>query len=424
MFSWAFFMGIKMFKFIGYAGLLRTLLPLALLLGLLPGCGEKPAPAVEAFLSKHWTEPMPPQGAPPAAFSPLEASLNPEACGQCHTEQFAAWRTSLHSKAMGPGLRWQLMLMDQNQGNRCLRCHAPLAEQKALLALEHGWANAPKQAPPDYVGADLGHRGLVCAACHVRGHQRFGPPPRGEVAEGGPHGGFVVAEAFQDSRFCAHCHQFSDDGPRIAGKLQEDTYQQWLASPYAKDGPGKQTCQDCHMPDRQHLWRGIHDPEMTRRAVEVTLELNEQPDGRYEALAKVRNSGAGHHFPTYMVPKVELAFYRRDADGTTQELGRQLIGWQVDTPITMEIADTRIAAGETRAFRQPFIAPVADGWRVELVMRVLPGEHYERIYRDSLRSADRLPAQAVPLLRQALEEVEAARYELLRVEVAAQDRKR
>ncbi|MFA5371238.1 MAG: multiheme c-type cytochrome [Sideroxydans sp.] len=410
-----------MFKLIGYTGLLRTLLPLALLLGLLSGCGEKPASTVEAFLESHWAEPMSPQGTPPASFSPLEASLNPDACGQCHTEQHTAWRTSLHSKAMGPGLRWQLMLMDQNQGNRCLRCHAPLAEQKALLALEHSWPNAPKQPPPDYVDADLGHRGLVCAACHVRGHQRFGPPPRGKVAEVRPHGGFIIAKAFQDSHFCAHCHQFPDDGPRIAGKLQEDTYQQWLASPYAKDGPNRQTCQNCHMSGRQHLWRGIHDPDMTRRAIDVTLKLNALGGDRYEALAKVRNSGAGHHFPTYMVPKVELVFYRHDDGGGMHELGRRIIGWQVDTQIKREIADSRIPAGETREFRQPFTATVGGGWRIEMVMRVLPGEHYERIYRDSLSRAGQLPNAVVPLLRQALAEVESARYELLRVQAAAED---
>ena len=392
--------------------------PLWLLVGcmlaLLSGCGAKPEAAVEAFLERHWAEPLPPQGALPAAFSPLEASLSPEACGQCHADQYAAWQTSLHSKAMGPGLRWQLKLMNQEQGNRCLRCHAPLAEQKALLALEHGWPNAPTTTPPDYVTPDLGHQGLVCAACHVRGHQRFGPPPRDGLAKDGPHGGFVVSEAFQDSRFCAHCHQFPDDGPRIAGKLMEDTYQQWLASPYAK-GAGKQSCQSCHMPDRQHLWRGIHDPEMTRRAIEVTLKLHALGDGRYEARAKVHNSGAGHHFPTYMVPKVELVFYRRDAGGGRFEMGRHVIGWNVDTPITHELSDTRIAAGETRAFRQPFNA-TGRGWWVELVVRVLPAEHYERIYRDSLSRANQLPASAVPLLRRALEEAVATRYELLHLE--------
>jgi hypothetical protein len=389
---------------------------LLLVVVLLAGCGRQAEPTVEAFLERHWSDPLAPQGDPPAQFSPLEASLQPEACGQCHAEQYAGWKTSLHSRAMGPGLRWQLMLMDQDQGNRCLRCHAPLAEQKALVAMDLGWPNAPKQPPPDYVGANLDHRGLVCAACHVRGHQRFGPPPRGPKIEGGPHGGFTVAKAFEDSRFCAHCHQFPDDGPRIAGKLQEDTYRQWLASDYAKEGPGKKACQSCHMPDRKHLWRGIHDAEMTRSAVDVALELREQADGSYAAVARVRNSGAGHHFPTYMVPKVELAFYRHDGDGMVQELGRQVIGWQVDTQITREIADTRIPAGATREFHQAGIAPGNDGWRVELVMRVFPGEHYERIFRDSLTRAGQLPPAVVPVLRQALDEVESARYELLRME--------
>lgn len=404
-----------MFKLIRHASPVWSLLPFALLLGLLSGCSGQPEPSIEAFLQRHWTEPLPPQGEPSTTFSPLEASLSPEACGKCHTEQFAAWQTSLHSKAMGPGLRWQLKLMDQDQGNRCLRCHAPLAEQKALLALEHGWPNAPKQPPPDYVEPGLGHQGLVCAACHVRGHQRFGPPPRREVAAGIPHGGFTVSTAFGDSRFCAHCHQFPDDGPSIAGKLLEDTYRQWLASPYAREGAGKQTCQSCHMPDRQHLWRGIHDPEMTRRAIDVSLKLHALGEGRYEARANVRNSGAGHHFPTYMVPKVELAFYRHDDDGSIQELGRHVIGWNVDTQITRELSDTRIAAGEARDFRQPFTA-TGGNWRVELVMRVLPAEHYERINRDSLNRADQLPADALPLLRRALAEAEAARYELLRIE--------
>jgi hypothetical protein len=408
-----------MFKLIWARGALRLPSALVVSLLLLSGCGEKPTPKVEDFLVRHWSEPIPPQGKPPAAFSTLEASLSPQVCGQCHVEQYAGWQASLHSKAMGPGLRWQLKLMNQEQANRCLRCHAPLAEQKALLALEHGWANAPKYPPPDFVSPDLGHQGLVCAACHVRGHQRFGPPPRGETIEGAPHGGFTVSTAFEDSRFCAHCHQFPDDGPRLAGKLQEDTYRQWLASPYAMEGAGKKTCQTCHMPDRKHAWRGIHDPEMTRRAVDVSLKLVSLGGGRYEALANVRNSGAGHHFPTYMVPKVELAFYRRDSNGATHELGRHIIGWQVDTPIKQEIADTRIPADEARDFRQLFTASGTD-WRVEMVMRVFPAEHYERIYRNSLSQADQLPPAVIPLLRRALADAVEARYELVRLEAGVE----
>ncbi|MCE5233894.1 MAG: hypothetical protein ABFC67_15275 [Mizugakiibacter sp.] len=393
---------------------------MGLLLGALAGCSQRPEPTVDAFLQRHWAEPLPPQGPPPAAFSPLEASLDPDACGQCHAQQWASWRTSLHGRSVGAGLLWQLELMDRDDG--CLRCHAPLAEQGALLALEHHWADAPTQPLPEYVEAGLGHQGLVCAACHVRGHRRYGPPSRGAAAAGAPHGGFTASAAFEDSRFCSHCHQFPDDGPRIAGKLLEDTYRQWLASPYAGAGDGRQTCQSCHMPERQHLWRGIRDPQMTRRAIDASLRVNALGGGRYEARAVIRNSGAGHHFPTYMVPKVELVFYLHE-DGSTRELGRGTIGWSVDTGLTREIADTRIAAGEARDFRQPFTAPDGD-WHVELVMRVNPAEHYERIYRDSLNHADQLPAAAVPLLRQALAEAVAAQYELLRIEASAPGAKR
>ena len=322
-----------------------VLLVLALLAPLIAGCGKpQQAPSVESFLERHWTDPLPPQGLPPPAFSPLEASLSPSACGQCHVEQYEAWRTSRHSRSVGPGLLWQLKLMDQGQANRCLRCHAPLAEQKALLALEHGWQGAPTQPPPNFVEPGLGHDGLVCAACHVRGHRRFGAPSRGVAASSAPHGGFLPSAAFEDSRFCAYCHQFPDDAPRIAGKLQEDTYRQWQASPQARD----MHCQTCHMPERKHLWRGIHDPEMTRRAINVALGLVDLGKGRYEALARVSNIGAGHHFPTYMVPKVELIFFRIDSSGVVRELGRQVIGWTVDTLITSEISDTRIPAGAIR----------------------------------------------------------------------------
>lgn len=401
-----------------FAGWARLLASAAVALGLAACGGEPPPPSdTEAFLARHWQEPLAPQGAPPGHFSALEASLRPEACGQCHTTQYADWHASLHSRTLGPGLRWQLELMDQAQGNRCLRCHTPLAEQKALVARELGWPNAPTQPPPAYVAPDLAHQGLVCAACHVRGHRRFGPPRQGGVPDS-PHGGFVVSRAFEDSRFCAHCHQFPDDGPRIAGKLQEDTYRQWLASPYAQAGPNRQTCQGCHMPDRRHLWRGIHDPEMTRRAITVELALDRLDATHYRARARVRNQGAGHHFPTYMVPKVELTFYRKGTDGGVRELGRHVIGWQVDTPITREIADTRIPAGGTREFVQPFEAKGRD-WNLELVVDVSPGEHYERIFRDSLNRADQFPPKAVELLRQALGEAEGKRYELMRATVNA-----
>lgn len=394
---------------------MRVLAVLALLGAAACSRPVAPPPSVQDFLAQHWSDPIAPQGAPPASYSALEASLSPAACGQCHPAQRDDWQHSLHARAMGPGIRWQLLLMDQAGANRCLRCHAPLAEQKALLAVEHGWPAAPSQPPPAYVEATLAHEGLVCAACHVRAHRRHGPlarpdatPTQGDALV---HGGAVRTPAFGDSRFCAHCHQFPDDGPRTAGKLHEDTYAQWLASPHAPE----RSCQSCHMPDRRHLWRGIHDPQTTRDAIDVQLQVTPLDAGRYEARAEVRNVGAGHHFPTYMVAKVELEFVRLDAAGVERSIGRRVIGWTVDTAITREIEDTRIPAGASARFALPFEAPPGADWEVELRIVVKPGEHYERTFRDSLARADRLPPAAVPLLRQALQRVVDAQYELMRV---------
>lgn len=387
-----------------------------LVLFLLLSACQRQSPPVEAFLAGHWQDPLPPQGAPPAHFSALEASLDPSACGNCHVAQYAQWRSALHSHTMGAGIRWQFALLGQDESNRCLRCHAPLAEQKALLARAMGWSQAPATPPPAYIPATLADSGLSCAACHVRGHRRYGPPSpasgkTGEAAT--PHDGFVAATAFQDSRFCATCHQFPEDGPRLAGKLREDTYAQWLASGYA----GKQTCQDCHMPQRQHLWRGIHDPEMLRRALAVDLRLTRLPSGGHRAEIVAHNRGAGHHLPTYMVPKIDLVLILRQAGQADVELARDVIGWKADVEMRHEAFDSRLPAGASRRYAHDFATPASADWHVELHVEVAPREHYERMFRQSLAQVA-MSRENAELLRTAITEAAATRYTALRLHAA------
>jgi len=377
----------------------------------------QPDPVGE-FLARHWVDPLPPQGAPPAKFSPLEASLDPESCGACHVQQLRDWKTSLHSRTMGPGLMWQFLLMGQDAANECMRCHAPLAEQKALMARERGWQNAPAAPPPSYVPPQLHHEGLVCAACHVRRHARFGPPARaaskGLGQAGLPHGGFTAEPAFEDSRFCATCHQFPPNGAKLDGKLLENTYVEWRASPAARQG---KACQSCHMPDRRHLWRGIHDPDMVRRALQVSLQVRR--DGGYvRARADLANVGAGHYFPTYLVPKVTATLELVDADGTVRsQLARRVIGREADLKLAHEISDTRLAPGARMSMEARFRgAPAqARGSYVRLRVVVDPGEHYERLFRSLLERPEKLPAGALPLLREALARLESGHYELYKL---------
>jgi nitrate/TMAO reductase-like tetraheme cytochrome c subunit len=305
---------------------------------------------VEAFLARHWARPLAPQGPAPAGFSPQEAALDANSCGACHAQQLADWRTTLHAGAMGPGVLGQLLDMapealEEHQG--CIRCHAPLAEQ--AMSLSEAIAKPQARDRP----APLHEQGLTCAACHVRGHERFGPLRRdGSAPKAGegqlPHGGWKASAAFEDSRFCAACHQFAEGDFALNGKLLENTYEEWKASRYAREG---KSCQSCHMPDRRHLWRGVHDEQAMKAGVTIRTTPPIKAGDTLEASLAIRNTGTGHHFPTYVTPKVIAEIYQADAAGAVLQgtLQQHVIARLVELDLSREIADTRLAPDEEAA---------------------------------------------------------------------------
>lgn len=307
--------------------------------------------AVDSFLARHWQRPLPPQGEAPASFSPLEASLDPRACGTCHPRQLQDWQASLHAHAMGPGLLGQLIDMDpadRESHQACLRCHAPLAEQADQVAAwiagdVHDVKPSRQDGVPD---RPLYNQGLICAACHLRERQIQGPPRRdgsGNLNQGS-HGGFRSSTAFENSRFCAACHQFEADGFALNGKLLENTFEEWRASPQAAAG---QSCQSCHMPDRQHLWRGIHDPATVLSGVEIDLDGLTTTGPTLAARLTLTNSGVGHRFPTYVTPRVVMESVQLDSGGAPIPDTRQqrIIARQVSMDLSQELSDTRLAPG-------------------------------------------------------------------------------
>ena len=340
-----------------------------------------PAGGEAAFLSSHWRLPIPPQGDPPPRFSAIERSLRPESCGVCHPVQWNDWKTSLHARTMGPGVAGQLVEMGVNDpatAGLCLTCHAPLAEQQ-----------------PDDPAFDpaLHREGLVCAACHVRRHERFGPPRRdGSVDDRAdrttlPHGGVTRVRAFLRSEFCSPCHQFGPEGLALNGKPLENTYEEWKASPAARQGL---QCQDCHMPDRRHLWRGIHDPDMVRSGVDIVLA---QDRSRYavgdevRAVLTVTASRVGHYFPTYVTPRVVVRFALVDASGRTLagSIREHAIGREVTLDLSREIADTRIPPGGRASFeyRRRLDRP---GLRLRATVTVYPDHFYTGFFRSLLNA--------------------------------------
>ncbi len=403
--------------------------PVLLLAILLTACGPdpklpKPAPAAQAvaasvneagaarFLAEHWARPLAPQGQRTAALAAQGISLAPQSCAGCHAKQFEDWGQSLHSRAMGPGLMGQLLNLPahaREDHQDCLRCHAPLTEQAdSLVAVLMKPARQPAGSAGD---VPLHEQGLVCAACHVRKNEWYGPPRRDGSrfsADPGvsPHGGWKASSAFESSQFCAACHQFPEDGYALNGKLLENTYREWQDSRYASQGVA---CQSCHMPDRRHLWRGIHDPEMVKKGIDIRAEEVAITNGQILARLNVTNTGVGHYFPTYVTPKVVISAFQQDAAGlklagTEQQF---VIGRQVSADLSREIADTRIAPDARAAFnyRQPRHARAsALVWQTQ----VQPDAFYSDLYEALLR--DGLEGKRQQLITQARDEAAASPY--------------
>lgn len=372
------------------------------------------APDVDKFLDAHWARPLAPQGRPPASFTAADISLDPGSCGTCHAAQFEAWRGSLHAAAMGPGLIGQLAEMDagaRDEHQDCIRCHAPLAEQADSLAAALASGRGLAETPPGRAKPSHQH-GMSCAACHVRGYERYGPPRRdGSVPKdraGFPHGGWTASRAFEDSRFCAACHQFEPDQYALNGKLLENTYEEWKASRYAREG---KTCQSCHMPDRRHLWRGIHDPQTTRAGITIDAVKPTTDSGRVLAALSIRNSGTGHQFPTYVTPKVIVEGVQETAQGKILPgtLQQVFIERRVKPDLSAELSDTRLAPDQSVTFN--YRAAFAPGARtLVLRVRVEPDAFYTELYRDLLTSGSARKGRR--LIQKALENSIASQYTL------------
>jgi len=370
--------------------------------------------AEEAFLERHWRMPIPPQGEPPASFAPVERSLQPADCGTCHPAQYEDWRGSIHARSMGPGVAGQLgsmMRRDPAAARGCLVCHAPLAEQSPLTRGATGGLEANAAFDP----ALQGH-GVVCASCHVRQHQRFGPPPRPGALGARvpraqlPHQGATYERAYLRAEFCAACHQFGPTGATLNGKPLENTYAEWRDSPAAREGL---QCQDCHMPDRRHRWRGIHDPDMVKSGVRVSLTVARRryrPGQDLRATVTLASVRVGHYFPTYVTPKVVVRAVLVGADGvpiasTAQE---GIIGRQVPLDLSREDADTRIPPGGRYVLRyaRPLDRP---GLTLRVTVTVYPDHFYTGFFGALLETG---AGDEDTLLREALEATRRSPFEI------------
>ena len=370
----------------------------------------------EGFLTKHWQRPIPLQGPAPASYSVLEASLRPESCGSCHVQQYADWKESLHSRAMGPGPWGQIIDLVGNspeEAVQCMTCHAPLTEQLPVVSKSAASGDTTYEKNP-YLDQQLQSQGITCAGCHVRQHQRFGPP-KAEGASGAQypagvanHGGAKRTPYFEKAEFCKDCHQFDPENSLLVnGKPLQDTYREWKNSIWGKGGAA---CQDCHMPQRRHLWKGIHDREWVKGGIQfkATLEETDSPGKeKVGAIIEVTNSAVGHKFPSYTTPKVFLRASLLDSKGKVLPgtLEQQTIGWDVrfEDGEWKEYFDTRIPPGESLKHKFEWV-PSTRADKVRVWLEVHPDHFYHvHFYPSYLKRTD-LSAEGRKLIERALEE--------------------
>ncbi len=268
--------------------------------------------------------------------SPIPGS-SPGACGNCHPMILPQWQNNAHGTAVSnprfftlyngtdlsgsvpvaPGYRNDF----PNTTGTCAGCHAPGAAVDGYLSTNMNDERGSVTA------------GIHCDYCHKIGGvfinpatQSFYPnapgvssqqllrPPQGDNIFFGPfddiHDPDTYLPLISESQFCGPCHQFSFWGTPIY-----ESYEEWLASPYADSGI---TCQKCHMlpngdthfalpevgglehpPEKipSHLQLGASDLDLLQNT--VSMSLTAQQSGSDIAVSvTISNTGAGHHVPT------------------------------------------------------------------------------------------------------------------------------
>lgn len=338
-------------------------------------------------VSAYWNRPIPPQG----------GELSAASCAGCHASQFSDWSGARHAMAMGPGV-WAQMNDQPDLGGMCARCHAPLRDQ---------WADP-------YLSAD----GVGCSSCHSRARQKFGPPPLPTTIAPlvarypAPHGPVNPRDFFESVDFCAGCHQFSEGGAEaVHGAFLENTVEEWRASRAAREG---KTCQTCHMPDRRHLFRGIHDPNTVRAGVEWNFDAR-RVGGRVESRMTLTNTGTGHAFPTYVVPEVWMRIEMVVDYGASRVVSERLIARRVEfaNGHWKELSDTRLRQDETATIAYSGAIPPGTVTVIGSVVVRPDAFHVGSLASDLRNTRSALSRQSY---ERALAEMRGSEYVLFRVE--------
>lgn len=329
------------------------------------------------------------------------STLSAKECAACHPIFYEEWSDSMHSRAWTDPYFQVDWRFDGSQ-QICKNCHIPLDRQQEHRVL--GFRNKNKWNPllapnPDFDPA-LQHEGVTCAVCHIRGGKILGP----FGSEDAPH---PVEKLLDPNQVCVRCH--------VVGGNRWDTFYRFppcgtVAEIHSTPGayvndkdqqPGitargrtgeitvsdtvSLDCVGCHMPlverpvvpggkvrpVRRHLWRGGHDPEMVKQALEIGLsETTEPSSGKRAYILQLTNVGAAHYLPTGTPDRhLTVSFRLLDqADIVLKEKRHILKRNFLWRPFIVELRDTRLPRWQPRTYRFEF-STIQEPAVLEVVVR-------------------------------------------------------
>lgn len=299
---------------------------------------------------------------------PALGTLRAAECGACHQREYQDWKSTIHAAAWTDPYYQADWAFDGRQ-QVCNNCHTPLDRQQEKLVL--GFRDRDKWEPVLMPNAKfdpaIKQEGVTCAGCHLREGKILGP-------RGSPNAPHPVAKFADPNEICVRCHV-------VQGNRWDTFYRMPPCGTIAEIAAGQDQlngrsgefaarnlaglgCVRCHMPAsgglttekngqpayHSHTWRGGHDQNMVRSALDITLVDSISPKGGRHAELVLKNIGAAHFVPTG-TPDRHLTLHLRAhaADGRvlrekTRKL-RRVIMWR---PFIVDLWDTRLPYGATQ----------------------------------------------------------------------------
>jgi hypothetical protein len=333
-------------------------------------------------VSEAFERPVPTDAIPPPA------TLRAEECAACHRSFHDEWSTTIHSRSWTEPYFQADWRFDGAQ-QVCKNCHIPLDRQQEHLVLgfrdKGKWQ--PILAPNPRFDPELQREGVTCAACHLREGRILGV--RGAPA---PH---PVERLADPSQICLRCHVVGGERwdtfyrlppcgtvAEIRATAAHAATSELNTLPSAARGAISMSevaalgCVECHMPAtvrpvadggtpqqvRRHLWRGGHDPEMVRSALDVRIAQATAADaGKRAVTLTLTNVGASHYVPTgtpdrHLTVRLRLLDAAGALIGEQEHVLKRTVLWR---PFIVDLWDTRLPRGAPRVFRQAFAADAA-----------------------------------------------------------------